>query len=116
MRGARYFESSRSHELRSAAPPAEQKLWSKLRGRRLSGFKFVRQDNIGPYFIDFLCREKALIIEVDGATHSTEDEIVSDRRRESLLRERGFQIVRVTNDDVLNNLDGVCETIRSALA
>ncbi|MBB4196927.1 very-short-patch-repair endonuclease [Rhodoblastus sphagnicola] len=85
-------------------------------GRRLAGFKFVRQENIGPYFADFLCREHRLIVEIDGATHSTDDEIASDRRREAFLREKGFRLLRVTNDDVFNNLDGVCETILAVLA
>ena len=75
MRGLRLHETRRSRELRRAETPAEKLLWGKLRARRLCGYKFVRQEPIGPYFADFLCREHALVVEVDGATHSAEDEL-----------------------------------------
>ena len=90
-------------------------MWDKLRGRRLAGFKFVRQESIGPFYADFVCREEKLIVEVDGATHSTPEEVACDARRESFLRNFGYRILRVTNDDVFNNLDGVCETILAVL-
>jgi very-short-patch-repair endonuclease len=116
MRGLRFFETERSRVLRRASSSAEDRLWAKLRARRLAGFKFIRQDNIGPYFVDFVCRDKRLVVEVDGATHSAVEEVRRDARRESFLRERGFRMVRVTNDEVFHNLDGVCETILAALA
>jgi very-short-patch-repair endonuclease len=75
----------------------------------------IRQESIGPFYADFVCREEKLIVEVDGATHSTPEEIARDARRESFLRDFGHRILRVTNDDVINNLDGVCETILAAL-
>jgi very-short-patch-repair endonuclease len=115
MRGLRLFETERSRALRRASTSAEAKLWTKLRRRSLCGLKFVRQDNIGPYFVDFLCREKRLIVEVDGATHSTPAEVASDARREAFFRARDYRILRVSNDDVFNNLDGVCETILAFL-
>ena len=111
MRGLRFFETERSRELRRASTSAENKLWAKLRARRLGGLKFVRQENIGPYFADFLCRERRLIVEVDGATHSTPAEVVSDARREAFFRAEGYRILRVTNDDVFHNIEGVCATI-----
>lgn len=85
MRGSRLYETSRSRELRQEQTSSEKLLWGKLRGRRLCGYEFVRQEPIGPYFVDFLCREHALVIEVDGATHSTEEEINRDKRRERFL-------------------------------
>lgn len=115
MRGSRLHETFFSRELRKARTSAEQRLWAKLRNRRLGGYKFVRQEPIGPYFVDFVCRKQALIVEVDGATHSTDDEIAYDIRRESFLHETGFRIVRVTNEDIFANLDGVCETILAAV-
>ncbi|MGO8737721.1 endonuclease domain-containing protein [Rhodoblastus sp.] len=86
-----------------------------MRARRLAGLKFVRQENIGPYFVDFICREKRLIVEVDGATHSTPEERARDARRDSFLRAERYRVLRVTNDDVFHNLEGVCETILAAL-
>ncbi|GLI92656.1 endonuclease domain-containing protein [Methylocystis echinoides] len=116
MRSARLFERTRSRDLRREQTPAEAVLWGKLRGRRLAGFKFVRQEPIGPYFADFTCREAGLVIEVDGATHSTEAERAYDARREEVLLQAGYQILRFSNDEIFKNLDGVCETILAALS
>ena len=69
------------------------------------GVKFVRQAAIGPYFVDFLCRERKIIVEVDGGTHGSETEIVSDAAREAELRRLGFRIVRVQNGDVYDDID-----------
>jgi very-short-patch-repair endonuclease len=86
-------------------------MWSVLRGRRLNGMKFVRQYAIGPYFADFVCREQGIIVEIDGATHSTDDEIAHDTRRAEFLRTQGYRIFRVTNTDVYENLGGVREAL-----
>ena len=75
----------------------------------------MRQEPIGPYFVDFLCREHRLIVEVDGATHSTNEELGGGRFRQRRLEEEGFRVLRVTNQDVYSNLDGVCETILHAI-
>jgi very-short-patch-repair endonuclease len=58
--------------LRHQATDAERKLWNRLRARTVNGFKFVRQEPIGPFFVDFLCRQQRLIIEVDGGQHATD--------------------------------------------
>jgi very-short-patch-repair endonuclease len=115
MRGLRFHERLRSRELRQEQSPAEKLLWGKLRTHRLCGFKFVRQEPIGPYFVDFLCREHRLIVEVYGATHSTNEELAGDRFRHRRLEEEGFRVLRVTNQDVYSNLDGICETILHAI-
>ena len=70
---------------------------------------------MGPYFVDFLCRERKLVIEIDGATHSTPEEIASDRVKEQFLQERGFKVIRAYNGEVYDNLDGVLEHIHHAL-
>ena len=95
---------------------AEKRLWEQLRGRKLGGLKFVRQAAIGPYVVDFLCREHRFIIEVDGATHSTERELEKDAERTSHLAELGHRIVRFQNEEILHGLDGVLVRIREALA
>lgn len=115
MRGIRLHETFRSRELRKRQTAAEDILWRKLRSRRLGGYKFVRQLSIGPYFADFACREHRLIVEVDGATHSTDEEVAYDLRRTEFLKNAGFAILRVTNDEVFDNIDGVCETILAAI-
>ena len=75
-----------------------------LRGRRLDGMKFVRQCPIGPYYADFACRELKIVIEVDGGTHSNDDELQRDRARAAYLEARGFRIFRARNQDVYDNL------------
>lgn len=88
------------------------RLWLKLRDRRLSGFKFSRQHPIGPYIVDFICRDKKLIVQVDGGQHA---DSVRDRIRDDNLADAGFRVLRFWNTDVLSNLDGVLTTILAAL-
>ena len=107
-------QRARARELRAQDTAAEQRLWTQLRGRRLQGLKFVRQLPVGPYVADFACREHRLIVEVDGATHGTDDEIQHDRERAEFLASQGWRVVRVWNDDVFRSLDDVLDTILSA--
>jgi very-short-patch-repair endonuclease len=80
MRGEQPWRTSRARALRSQPISAEAKLWAKLRNRQLGGFKFVRQAPIGPYFADFLCRERKVIVEVDGGTHGARPRRRADRQ------------------------------------
>ena len=111
MRGARTATTSRARSLRRESTEAEQRLWRALRDRRLASFKFVRQAPVAPYFADFLCRAHKLIVEVDGATHGSEREMAYDQVRDGALRKLGYRVLRVNNDDIYRNLDGVVETI-----
>ena len=97
--------------LRSKQSLAEEKLWDGLRSRQLGGFKFVRQMPIDEFFADFACRERKLIVEVDGATHGSDGEVAADARRTEALEGSGFRVFRVTNEDVFRNLDGVLDSI-----
>ena len=101
--------------LRRDDTEAERRLWEELRGRRLNGFKFVQQLPIGPYFADFACRERKLVVEVDGATHGTEREVRHDERRTRFLEEQGWGVLRVWNMDVFTERNAVCDTILLAL-
>jgi very-short-patch-repair endonuclease len=98
--------------LRGQQTDAERKLWFALRDRRLGGFKFVRQEAIGPFVVDFICREKSLVIEVDGGQHA---ENAADAKRDTYLAGQGYRVMRFWNNDVLSNREGVLETILSAL-
>jgi len=104
---------TRVREARRDATPAERKLWSKLRARQLNGAKFRRQVWLGPYIADFFCADAKLIVEVDGNTHA--DQSAYDQRRTNWLASEGFRVVRVTNADIIQNLNGVLEHIASAL-
>ena len=75
----------------------------------------MRQEPIGPYFADFCCREEKLVIEIDGATHSTEAELARDSSREAFLVSRGYRVLRFRNAEVHEEMDGVMETVLAAL-
>ncbi len=109
MRGPQPWRTNRARALRSRQVGAEEKLWEELRSRRLSGFKFISQAAIGSYFADFLCRERTLVVEVDGATHGSDVETANDAARTANLERMGYRVCRVTNDDVERNIDGVLE-------
>src|SRR3989338_4631933 len=98
-----------ARSLRKRMTKAENRMWYYLRDRRLCGYKFVRQYVIGNYIVDFICREKNLIIEVDGGQHTTA--MVYDEQRSEYLRSRGYQIVRVWNNEVFGNLEGVMQQV-----
>jgi very-short-patch-repair endonuclease len=89
----------------------EKRLWRALQNGQLQGHKFRRQSVIGPYIADFLCPQKALIVEVDGDTHDGE----YDARRDQALADYGFRVLRVTNPDVMGNLAGVLQHILAVL-
>jgi very-short-patch-repair endonuclease len=111
MRTAQPWRTNRARVLRDASTSAEDKLWDALRNRQLGGFKFARQVAISTYFADFLCRELKLVVEVDGATHSTTAEAAYDAARTQFLETRGYHVFRAHNDEVFENLDGVLETL-----
>ena len=98
-------------QLRQDETLAEKRLWN----RQLNNFKFVRQAPVGHHIADFLCRELRLIVEVDGATHSTEAEISHDAKRTSQLQSSGYQVFRFQNDEVINGMDEVLALILQAL-
>ena len=92
-------------QLRQNETLPEQKLWEQLRNRNCGGFKFVRQAPLGPYVIDFLCREKMLIVELDGWTHSTPEELAHDARRTGYLNGLGYRVVRCGNESAMRGMD-----------
>ena len=110
MRGADRRKVRIERGLRSRQTDAERKLWFAVGDRRLSGFKFVRQEAIGPFIVDFVCRDKRLVVEVDGGRHADSAE---DAARDAFLE--GYRVMRFWNNDVLSNRDGVLTVILEAL-
>jgi len=108
MRGANATKTKRARRLRRNATDAELKLWYHLRSRRLDGCKFVHQEPIDPYVVDFVCRERHLIIEVDGGQHAID---ARDEARDAFLRFQGYRVLRFWNNDIFLNTTGVLETI-----
>jgi very-short-patch-repair endonuclease len=101
-----------SRKLRANQTDAETKLRNRIRNRQINGDKFVRQEPIGRYICDFVCREKLIVIEVDGGQHS---ESVRDEVRDRYLRAQGYRVMRFWNNDVLSNIDGVLTVIDDEL-
>ncbi len=90
----------------------EKILWNALKNRHTSELKFRRQVNIGPYIVDFLCKEHSAIIEVDGPIHYQQEQKEHDISRDIYLRDRGFSILRIRNEDVHLCLPAVIAHIR----
>ena len=100
-----------AQEMRRNPTESEIRLWRALSRSQLGGYKFRRQAVIDPFIADFLCPQKALIVEVDGETHDVD----KDRGRDMALQRLGFEVLHVTNPDVMRNLDGVLQAILIAL-
>ena len=113
MRDGSKLNSARA--LRRNETFAEKRLWEQQRNRTVEGFKFGRQVPIGPFIADFVCRDLKLIIEVDGATHSTDEELQKDMRRTDYLVAYGYHVIRFQNDEILNGMDEVLTLILEAL-
>ncbi len=94
--------------MRREPTEAEDRLWHELRGGRLDRIKFRRQVPIGRYVVDFVCLEAMLVVELDGSQHA---ESAHDMVRDAELKTRGFRVLRFWNDDVLRDMNGVCDTI-----
>ena len=114
VRGMDRFKK-RARQLRASQTSAESRLWYALRNRRLARWKFRRQNQIDKYIVDFVTLEGKLIVEVDGATHSTEEELQRDIERTRVLEACGFHVIRVSNIDVYDNLEVVLAFIEGTL-
>jgi adenine-specific DNA-methyltransferase len=94
---------------------AERKLWALLRRKRRSGFRFRRQAAIGPYAADFFCANARLVVELEGAPHSDEEQAWRDAARTRWLEARGCRVVRFWNLDVFKHPNEVLDAIYDAL-
>jgi very-short-patch-repair endonuclease len=107
----RKYQKPIRQRLRNNATEAEKLLWSRLMHSQLCGHKFRRQEGIAKFVVDFYCPEHELAIEIDGAIHSTSEEIEHDRKRPEYIENFGMNFLRFTNSDIYENLDWVLETI-----
>jgi len=105
--------SIRARKLRKKATGAENHLWKYLRARRLSGYKFKRQEIIGQFIVDFICHHRKLIIELDGGQHLETSDY--DEKRTEYLNKSGYRVVRYWNNEVLRQTDAVLADILTAL-
>ncbi len=114
-----------ARELRKNMTPAEQKLWEYIR-RDISGFRFLRQKPLYVFtedsgldrFIipDFYCYEKKLVLEIDGEIHENPEIYTLDREKEKLLKAQRIEVMRITNDEIFEDIDTVIQKINTKLS
>jgi very-short-patch-repair endonuclease len=104
-----------SRSLRNNMTDAERLLWSKLRRKQLRGQQFYRQKTIGRFIVDFYCATGKLVVEVDGGQHYTEEGKTKDRLRDEALSKLGVKVLRFSDKEVLESMNGVLERIWSCL-
>lgn len=100
-----------ARKMRRVMTPAELKLWNEIRAHRLMGLSFKRQMPIAGKIVDFACPAKRLIIELDGTQHADAEHAEADRKSDARLGSLGWTVLRFWNDDVLRDVDGVCQHI-----
>ena len=104
--------NQRARPLCQASTDAERRMWSAVRDRRLTRYKFRRQHPVGDFIVDFACTEFRLVIELDGGQHADDP---ADIRRTAWLEGQGWKVIRFWNNDILTNTDGVLQAILRAL-
>jgi len=90
---------------------AEKLLWSKIRSKQLEGYQFYRQRIIGNYIVDFYCAKAKLVIELDGSQPPRGEMLKEDKIRDDYMREHKLRVIRFSDRDVFENLNGVVERI-----
>ncbi len=102
-----------ARELRANQTPWEQELWQELRAHRFADVKFKRQQPIGPYIADFVALSRSVVVELDGSQHSQNADY--DQKRDDFLRQEGFRVIRVWNNEWTENRSGVLDAIWAAV-
>jgi very-short-patch-repair endonuclease len=113
----RFRQSSRkfARAQRQNMTGAEIMLWRALRSHQIDGHGFRRQTPMGPYFADFVCLARKIVVEADGRTHETADAKIKDAERDAWFRRAGFRVLRFPDELVIGGLPIVIERIRVAL-
>ncbi len=104
----------RARQLRREMTPAEVVLWRHLRDRQLNGAYFRKQHAVGRFIVDFFCAISKLVVEVDGDSHAVRADYDA-ARSQWLSEQKNYRVIRVSNDDVHYNIEGVLDTISKAL-
>jgi very-short-patch-repair endonuclease len=102
----------RAKELRWPMTPAEAALWERLKKKQLHGLKFRRQHPVHHFILDFYCHAHQLVVEADGGIHRQQQ--VYDAARTEWLTQRGFKVIRFTNEEILNDIETVLQKIAKA--
>jgi very-short-patch-repair endonuclease len=107
------MNTAKARQLRNNPTDAERLLWQHLRLHQVGGFKFRRQQPLGPFIVDFACLEKRLVIEVDGGQHG--ERIAYEAERSEWLKAQGFVVLRFWNNEVVREIEAMKEVIWKAL-
>ncbi len=102
----------KAKELRKNMTSQERKLWNILRNHQFYGYEIRRQYPIDKYIVDFICRSKKIIIEIDGGQHNEKYALEYDKKRSTDLGKLGYKVIRFWNNDIDNNLDGVYKILQ----
>ncbi len=109
------FRRAAARRLRLNQTDAEARLWQRLRHWPLEGTHFRRQVPIGPYVADFACMAARLVIELDGSQHAQGTQLLHDQERTRWLEGAGYRVIRFWNNDLVDNMEGVLESIYAAV-
>lgn len=102
-----------ARNLRNNMTEQERKLWNIIRNRNFYGYRFLRQYVIGRYIVDFICREKKVVIEIDGGQHNESENIEYDKQRTKYLENKGYKVIRFWNNDIDSNIEGVYQHLQN---
>ncbi|NOJ41706.1 endonuclease domain-containing protein [Bradyrhizobium australiense] len=108
------IQRARAKQLRRAMTRAETLLWRHLKAGRLAGVGFRRQTPTGNYIADFAAHSCKIVVELDGESHDFEERVRHDAKRDGWFASRDYRVLRITNDDVMKNLEGVVLSILQA--
>ena len=103
-------------KLRNQSTQSEIRLWEELKGRKLNGYRFIRQKPIGDYIVDFFCKEAGLVIELDGISHHFEATMDKDERKQSYLESIGLKVLHFDDEEVMTDIPNVLRAIEHALS
>ena len=101
--------------LRKNSTIQERRLWNLLRNRQFNNLKFKRQQPIGEYIVDFVCKEEKIIIEIDGGQHNTIENNQLDKERTDFLQSLGYKVIRFWNNEIYENIDGIWERLHEEI-
>ena len=104
-----------AQQLRKDMPDCERIMWSRIFAKKLLGYRYNRQVIYGDYIVDFVCKARKLIVELDGEQHFSAKNEFSDKKSDKFLRSLGFRVFRFGNNEVLGNLNMVLDTIVAGL-
>ena len=103
-----------ARKLRREQTTAEEVLWALVRDRQILKLKFRRQQQVGPFIVDFYCHQARLVVELDGGIHSTPEQALRDANREIYLRENRLRVLRFANEQIFEDPESVLRAIAKA--